>query len=156
VFGWINWDSYYSCPTVQRYTNKNIVSFYTDKLIFWRAVWKLWDTDGMTLRRKPTFWSLFPCTEIPDLVCHMQFNYLELKYAAWLTLQDVIQYKFCWSNSPIQPTLDLEWAVNYDFLSPSPSTHARPLTSANTSAFRCLQALAGPPHLFRACPFLSS
>jgi hypothetical protein len=34
--------------------------------------------------------ALLLCTEIPDLMCHRQFNYLELKYAARL-LQDEIQ-----------------------------------------------------------------
>jgi len=38
---------------------QNIVSMYSVKLILWRAIWKLWDTDGVKLRRKPTLCSFF-------------------------------------------------------------------------------------------------
>lgn len=74
---------------------------------------------------------------------HLQFDYLEMKYAARLTLQDVIQYKFCWSNSPIRPVLELEWVVNYVFQC-SPHPHALPQHSANTLAFRCHQGSGWP------------
>lgn len=124
MFGWIYWFSYYSCQKMQCKIKILFhfipIHLFADELYGNCGIQTAW----RKLRRKPVLWSLFPCRDIPDLMRHLQFNYLDLKYAAWLTLQDVIQYKFCWFNSPNQPALDLEWVVNYVFVSPPPTPRA--------------------------------